>query len=38
MTRYDKIGLVWLIKCERVVALSATEARFSGGLAFRRRP
>jgi hypothetical protein len=38
MARYDGMGLIWFLKGERVVALTTTEARFSGGLAFRRRP
>ena len=32
MARYDRMGLLWLLKGERVVALTATEARLSGGL------
>jgi hypothetical protein len=31
MAAYDRIGLVWMLKGERVVALTATEARLSGG-------
>jgi hypothetical protein len=34
MARYDRMGLCWLLKGERVVALTATEARLSGGLIF----
>jgi hypothetical protein len=34
MARYDRMGLCWLLKGERVVALAATEARLSGGLIF----
>jgi hypothetical protein len=37
MARYDRMGLLWLLKGERVVALTATEARLSGGLMFYRR-
>jgi hypothetical protein len=36
--RYDRMGMLWFLKGERVVALTATAARFSGGLAFYRRP
>ena len=36
--RYDRMGMPWFLKGERVVALTATEARFSRGLAFHRRP
>jgi len=36
--RYDRMGMLWFLKGERVVALTATVARLSGGLAFRRRP
>ena len=36
--RYDRMGMLWFLKGERVVAFAATEARFSSGLAFRRRP
>jgi hypothetical protein len=32
------MGMLWFLKGERVVALTATAARFSGGLAFYRRP
>ena len=35
--RYDRMGLNWFIKGERVIARTTTEARFSGGLAFYRR-
>jgi hypothetical protein len=37
MLRYDHMGLLWTLRGERVVALTATEARLSGGLAYRRR-
>jgi hypothetical protein len=30
MARYDQMGLIWMLKGERVVALTATEARLSG--------
>jgi hypothetical protein len=38
MARYDSMGLLWMLKRERVIALTSTEARLSGGLAYRRRP
>ena len=39
MARYDNMGLLWMLKGEHVVALTSTEARLSGGLAYyRRRP
>jgi hypothetical protein len=38
MARYDRIGMLWFLKGERVGALTATAARFSGGLAFHGRP
>jgi hypothetical protein len=34
MARYDRMGLIWLLKGERVVALTATGARLSGELMF----
>ena len=34
LARYDRMGLIWMVKSERVVALTATEARLSGGLIF----
>jgi hypothetical protein len=37
MARYDRRGLIWLLKGERVVALTATEAKLSGGLTFYRK-
>jgi hypothetical protein len=36
MARYDRMGLIWLLKGERVVALTTTGARLSGGLTFYR--
>lgn len=36
MTRYDRMGLVWLLKGETVLTLTDTGARLSGGLTFRR--
>jgi hypothetical protein len=38
MARYDQMGICWLLKGERIAALTATEARFSSGLVFRRKP
>jgi hypothetical protein len=38
MARYDRMGLLWMLKGEHVVALTATEARLSGGLRFSRAP
>jgi hypothetical protein len=37
MARSDRMGLVWMLKGERVVTLTATEARLSGGLTFYRK-
>ena len=37
MARYDCMGLLWLLKGERVVALTATEAKLSGGLTVYRK-
>jgi hypothetical protein len=34
MARYDRMGLIWMLKGERVVALTAIGARLSGGLRF----
>jgi hypothetical protein len=34
MARYDQMGLIWMLKGEYVVALTATGARFLGGLTF----
>jgi hypothetical protein len=36
MARNDCVGLIWMLKGERFVALTATGARLSGGLAFYR--
>ena len=30
MARYDRMGLIWMLKGERAVALTATEAKLSG--------
>jgi hypothetical protein len=37
MARYDRMGLLWLLKGERVIGLTLSEARLSGGNVFRRR-
>jgi len=37
MARYDRMGLIWMLKGERVVALAATEVKLSGGLTFYRK-
>jgi hypothetical protein len=37
MARYDRMGLIWMLKSERVVALTATQAMLSGGLTFNRK-
>ena len=37
MARYDRMGLIWMLRGEHVVALTATGARLSGGLKFCRR-
>jgi hypothetical protein len=37
MERYDRQGLLWMVKGEEVTALSSTEARLSGGLAYYRK-
>ncbi|MHB2168023.1 hypothetical protein [Alsobacter sp. R-9] len=36
LVRHDATGLLWLLKGERVVALTSTAARLSGGLVYRR--
>jgi hypothetical protein len=37
LARYDRMGLLWMLKGERVVALTAAAARLSAGLSFYRR-
>ena len=37
MARYDRMGLIWMVKSERVVDLTATGGRLSGGLMFYRK-
>ena len=38
LSRVDRMGLIWLVKGERVAELTQTTARFDRGLAFYRRP
>jgi hypothetical protein len=37
MARYDRMGLIWMLKDERVIALTDKSARVSDGLTFYRR-
>jgi hypothetical protein len=37
LARYDRMGLIWMVKSERVVDLTATGGRLSGGLMFYRK-
>jgi hypothetical protein len=37
MARYDQMGLIWMRRGERVVALTAIGARLSGGLTFYQK-
>jgi hypothetical protein len=37
MQRYDRQGVVWMLKGEAVIELTANAARLSGGLTFYRR-
>ena len=37
MARYDNMGMVWMLKGETVIELTAKAARLSGGLTFYRR-
>ncbi|MGC1577863.1 MAG: hypothetical protein WA813_17395, partial [Beijerinckiaceae bacterium] len=37
MGRYDRMGLIWILKGECVQALTATTARLNGGLTFYRK-
>jgi hypothetical protein len=37
MARCDRMGLLWMLKGERVVEVTATGARLSGGLTFYRK-
>jgi hypothetical protein len=36
MSRYDRMGLLWMLKGYRVVALTSSEARLNRGLAYYR--
>ena len=38
MARYDNMGMVWMLKGEAVIELTAKSAKLSGGLTYRRRP
>jgi hypothetical protein len=38
LSRMDHMGLVWLLKGERVTLLTASKARLERGLAYYRRP
>ena len=35
--RYDRMGLIWMLRGETVLGLTGTMARLSGGLAYRRK-
>ncbi len=37
MARYDRMGLIWMLRGEAVLEISDTAARLSGGLAFYRK-
>jgi hypothetical protein len=37
MARYDRMGLIWMLRGENVIGLTTSEARLSGGLAFYRK-
>jgi hypothetical protein len=37
MARYDRMGLIWVLRGETVIQISETAARLSGGLAFYRK-
>ena len=37
MARHDRVGPLWMLQGERVVALTATGARLAGGLTFYRK-
>jgi hypothetical protein len=37
MARYDRMGLIWMLKGERVIELTATTVRLSGGLTYYRK-
>jgi hypothetical protein len=37
MARYDRMGLLWMLRGETVIQISETAARLSGGLIFYRK-
>jgi hypothetical protein len=37
MARYDRMGLIWMLRGEPVINITATTAKLSGGLAFYRK-
>ena len=37
MARYDRMGLIWMLRGETVIDIIETAARLSDGLAFYRR-
>ena len=37
MARYDRLGLIWMLKGERVTVIAATEMWSSGRLTFYRK-
>ncbi len=37
MVRYDRMGLIWMLRGETVIHISGTAARLSGGLTFYRK-
>jgi hypothetical protein len=38
MARYDNMGVLWMLKGDAVLELTAKSATLSGGLTYRRRP
>jgi len=38
LSRMDRMGLLWLLKGQRVTKMTETEARLQRGLAFYRTP
>jgi len=37
MARYDRMGLIWMLRGEAVLDISETAAKLSGGLTFYRK-
>jgi hypothetical protein len=37
MARYDQMGLIWMLRGETVISMTAATARLSGGLTFYRK-